>query len=126
MLLMQILDVVALHLLFAALGFCQARRSAAARNPEVAQGSVNWAGIPSADGIEGIERPILGERLRTESKIMAYGMLNILQFDAHGRSGMILMEILLGEALNRCKISCRWPKPRDSSCQRCMTCSIRM
>ena len=66
MLLMQILDVVALHLLFAALGFCQASRSAAARHTESAKGSVYQAGIPSAGDLDSIERPVLGEPLHTE------------------------------------------------------------
>lgn len=61
MLLMQILEVVALHLLFAALGFCQASRTAAARQPESAKGSTSQAGTPSADDIDGVERPVLGE-----------------------------------------------------------------
>ena len=65
MLLMQILEVVALHLLFAALGFRQASRSAAARHPESAKGNVNQAGIPSADDVDSIERPVLGEQLHT-------------------------------------------------------------
>ena len=62
---MQILEIVALHLLFAALGFCQASRSAAARHPEYAQGSAKQAGISSAHDLEGIERP-MGEHLQAD------------------------------------------------------------
>ena len=111
---MQILEVVALHLLFAALGFCQASKSAAARHPGYA--SLNKAGIPSADATDGVERPVLGERLHTvyckpaltrhafhsqslESRVWHA----VTSFTVHGRLGIYMKLKFHEEALDGCK-----------------------
>ena len=116
MLLSQILEIVALHLLFAALGFCQASRSAAARNLELVQGGVDWAGSPSADDVEGLGQPMLGERLQLGMQLMApakpplyeavssgQGMAccDLLHYMMHGRPGTDMMNALLEEAPDR-------------------------
>ena len=56
----QILQLVALHLLFAALGFCHISR-AAARAAEVAQDDATGAGKEAKEGTAAEDAPLLGE-----------------------------------------------------------------
>lgn len=56
----QILQLVALHLLFAALGFCHISR-AAARAAEFVQDDATGAGKEAKEGTAAAEAPLLGE-----------------------------------------------------------------
>ena len=56
----QVLQLVALHLLFAALGFCHISR-AAARAAELVQGDATGAGKEAREDTAAEEAPLLGE-----------------------------------------------------------------
>jgi hypothetical protein len=56
----QVLQLVALHLLFAALGFCHSSRAAAIA-VEPAQGNLRGASEEAKEGAAASEAPLLGE-----------------------------------------------------------------